>query len=182
MSSSQGGISDVEMGEATSPTPILTPPVKAPACVADHLSFQEKLARRKAENEPVQADTEIPSSSALAVAPGHGTEAKVPQDAGTLAGSGIPDTLALPARSSTTPILVEDKERDAESMPPPPVRKEIVLALRAPSAVLVAQPKGRKRKFTKGGDGESSQQGGSNIASALRGKVCRLLNSFFYDN
>ncbi|CAN6845801.1 unnamed protein product [Brassica oleracea] len=31
------------------------------------------------------------------------------------------------------------------------------------------------RKFTKGGDGESSQQGGSSIASGLRGKVCRSL-------
>ena len=74
-----------------------------------------------------------------------------------------------------------DKERAAESMPPPPARKEIVLALRAPSDVPVAEPKGRKRKFTKGGDGESSQQGGSSLASGLRGKVCRLF-SFFYDS
>ena len=73
-----------------------------------------------------------------------------------------------------TPIVVEDKERAAESMPPSPARKEIVLALRAPSDVPVAQPKGRKRKFTKGGDGESSQQGGSSLASGLCGKVCRL--------
>jgi len=61
-------------------------------------------------------------------------------------------------------------------MPPPPARKEIVLALRAPSVVPVAQPKGRKWKFTKGGDGEYSQQGGSSIASGLRGKVCRSLS------
>ncbi|KAF3525156.1 hypothetical protein F2Q69_00047618 [Brassica cretica] len=60
-------------------------------------------------------------------------------------------------------------------MPPPPARKEIVLELSAPSVVPVAQPKGRKRKFTKGGDGESSQQGNSSIASGLRGKVCRSL-------
>ena len=76
-------------------------------------------------------------------------------------------------------IIVEDKERAAESMPPPSVRKEIVLALRAPSAVPVAQPKGRKKKFTKHGDGESSKQGGSSIGSGLRGKVCRSLNFFF---
>ena len=101
------------MGEATFPALIPTSPVKAPACIADHLSFREKLVRRKAEKEPVQADTDIPSSSVLAVAPGHGTEVKVLQDAGTLAGSGIPDTSALPAGSSTTPILVEDKERAA---------------------------------------------------------------------
>ncbi|KAF2571757.1 hypothetical protein F2Q70_00002382 [Brassica cretica] len=61
-------------------------------------------------------------------------------------------------------------------MPPPPARKEIVLALRTPSAVSVAQPKGRKRKFTKGGDGESLQQGGSNISSGLRGKFMSLID------
>ena len=79
---------------------------------------------------------------------------------------------ALPAGSSTTPILVEDKERAADSMPPPPARKEIVLALRAPSAVPVAQPKSRKRKLAKSGDGETSQQGGSSLVLGLRRKVC----------
>ncbi|KAF2581820.1 hypothetical protein F2Q68_00003256 [Brassica cretica] len=142
----------------------------SPACVADHLSFREKLVRRQAEKEKVRAGAELPSSSALAVAPGHGTEGVTPRDTGTLAGSVVPDASALPAGSSTTPILVEDKERAADSMPPPPARKEIVLALHAPSVVPVTQPKGRKRKFTKGGDGESSQQGGLNIASGLRGK------------
>ncbi|KAF3502117.1 hypothetical protein F2Q69_00043719 [Brassica cretica] len=157
------------MGEATSPALIPTSPVEAPACVADHLSFREKLVRRQAEKEQVRAGTELPSSSALAVAPGHGTEGVTPRDTGTLAGSVVPDASALPAGSSTTPILVEDKERVADSMPPPPARKEIVLALHAPSVVPVTQPKGRKRKFTKGGDGESSQQGGLRIASGLRG-------------
>ncbi|KAF2537994.1 hypothetical protein F2Q68_00021738 [Brassica cretica] len=49
MSSSHGDkrSSDVEMGEATSPAPIPTSPVEAPACVADHLSFREKLVRRQ---------------------------------------------------------------------------------------------------------------------------------------
>ncbi|KAF2539625.1 hypothetical protein F2Q68_00022029 [Brassica cretica] len=132
MSSSHGDkrSSDVEMGEATSPALIPTSPVRVGA--------------------------ELPSSSALAVAPGHGTEGVTPRDTGTLAGSVVPDASALPAGSSTTPILVEDKERAADSMPPPPARKEIVLALHAPSVVPVTQPKGRKRKFTKGGDGESS--------------------------
>ncbi|WZZ78333.1 hypothetical protein YC2023_098905 [Brassica napus] len=177
MSSSHGDkrSSDVEMGEATSPAPIPTSPVKVSACVADHLSFREKLVRRQAEKEQVRAGAELPSSSALAVAPGHGTEGVTPRDTGTLAGSVVPDASALPAGSSTTPILVEDKERAANSMPPLPARKEIVLALHAPSVVPVTQPKGRKRKFTKGGGGESSQQGGSNIASGLHGKVCRSL-------
>ncbi|KAF2591434.1 hypothetical protein F2Q70_00038291 [Brassica cretica] len=173
MSSSHGDkrSSDVEMGEATSPVPILTSPVEAPACIADHLSFREKLVRRQAEKEKVRASAELQSSSALAVAPGHGTEGVTPRDTGTLAGSVGPDASALPAGSSTTPILVEDKGRAADSMPPPLARKEIVLALHAPSVVPVTQPKGRKRKFTKGGDGESSQQGGSSIASGLRGKL-----------
>nr|VDD44078.1 unnamed protein product [Brassica oleracea] len=177
MSSSHGDkrSSDVEMGEATSPAPIPTSPVEAPACVADHLSFRERLVRRQAEKEQVRAGAEFPSSSALAVAPGHGTEGVTPRDMGTLAGSVIPDASALPAGSSTTLILVEDKERAADSMPPPPARKEIVLAQRAPSVVPVAQPKDRKRKFTKGGDGESSQKGDSSIALGLCGKVCRSL-------
>ncbi|KAF3569050.1 hypothetical protein DY000_02014568 [Brassica cretica] len=149
---------------------------KARACVADHLSFRERLVSRQAEKEHVRAGAEFPSSSALAFAPGHETEVVTPRDAGTLAGSGVPDASALPAGSPTTPILVEDKERAADSMPPPPARKEIVLALRAPSVVPVAQPKGRKRKFTKGGDGESLQQGGLSIASGLHGKDFRSLN------
>ena len=144
----------MEMGEATSPAPISTSPVEAPACVADHLSFRERLVCRQAEKEQVRAGAKFPSSSALAVVPGHGTEGVTPRDTGTLAGSVIPDASALPAGSSTTPILIEDKERAADSMPPPPARKEIVLALRAPSVVPVSQPKGRKRKFTKGGDAE----------------------------
>ncbi|KAF3487575.1 hypothetical protein F2Q69_00054502 [Brassica cretica] len=61
-------------------------------------------------------------------------------------------------------------------MPPPLARKEIVLALHAPSVVPVTQPKGRKRKLTKGGDGESSQQGGSSIASGFRGKFVSLID------
>ncbi|KAF3522698.1 hypothetical protein F2Q69_00046074 [Brassica cretica] len=164
------------MGEATSPAPIPTSPVEAPACVADHLSFRERLVRRQAEKEQVRAGTEFPSSSALAIAPGHETEVVTPRDAGTLAGSVVPDASASHAGSSTTPILVEDKERAADSMPLPPARKEIVLALRAPSIFPVAQPKGRKRKFTKGGDGESSQQGDSSIASGLRGKFMSLID------
>ncbi|KAF2592328.1 hypothetical protein F2Q70_00044848 [Brassica cretica] len=146
--------SDVEMGEATSPAPIPTSPVEAPACVADHLSFRERLVRRQAEKEQVVTS----------------------RDAGTLAGSVVPDASALPAGSSTTPILFEDKERADDSMPPPPARKVIVLALRAPSVVLVAQPKGRQRKFTKGSDGESSQQGDLSIASGLRGKFMSLID------
>ncbi|KAF3486561.1 hypothetical protein F2Q69_00053103 [Brassica cretica] len=141
------------MGEATSQALVPASSVEVPACVAGFLSFQEKLARRKAEKEPVRADTEIPSSSALAVAPTHGPEVQVPQDAGNQVETSVPCVtyaLAQPTGSSTTLIFVEDKEKAAESMPPLPARKEIVLALRAPSAAPVVQPKGRKRRCTTG--------------------------------
>ena len=164
MSSSQGDKkdSDVEMGEATSPALVLTSPAEAPACVAGHLFFREELVRRQAEKELAQAGSEFPSSSAQVVASCHGTEvmALLPQ--------------ALSAGSSTTPILLEDKEKAADSMTPPPARKDVVLALRAPSAVLATQPKNRKRKIAKSGDGENSQRGGSSLASGLRGKVYLL--------
>ncbi|KAF3501160.1 hypothetical protein F2Q69_00041859 [Brassica cretica] len=99
MSSSHGDkrSSDVEMGDATSPAPIPSYPVEAPACVADHLSFRERLVRRQAEKEQVRAGAEFPSSSTLSIAPGHRTEVVTPRDAGTLAGSGVPDASALPA-------------------------------------------------------------------------------------
>ena len=184
MSSSQGDkrTSDVEMGEATSQTPVPASSVEVPACIVGHLSFRDKLVRRKGAS-PSWCRVPIlfcsgrcsPSSSVLAVAPDHGAEVLVPQNAGTLVDTSVPcvlDALVHPAGSSTTPILVEDKERAAESMPPPPARKEIVLALRAPRAAPIAQLKGRKRKFTKGGDGNSSQQGSSNLALGHRGKVC----------
>ncbi|KAF2569775.1 hypothetical protein F2Q68_00024951 [Brassica cretica] len=107
MSSSHGDkrSSDVEMGEATSSALSLTSPVEAPACVADHLSFRERLVRRQAEKKQVRAGAEFPSSSALAIALGHETEVETPRDAGILAGSGVPDASAPPAGSSTTPIL-----------------------------------------------------------------------------
>ena len=131
------------MGEATSQAPVPVSYVKETACVAGFHSLREKLARRKAEKEPVKTDTELPSSSALAVAPTHGPEVQVPQDAGTQVKTSVPcvqDASAQPTRSSTTPILVEDKEKAAESMLPPPARKEVVLPLRAPNASPVVQP------------------------------------------
>ncbi|KAG5393605.1 hypothetical protein IGI04_023568 [Brassica rapa subsp. trilocularis] len=125
--------------------------------------FREKLVRRQAEKELAQTGSEFPSSSVQVVAPcGTDVAAPLPQ--------------ALPAGSSTTPILVEDKEKAADSMPPPPARKEIVLALRTPSAILATQPKSRKRKLAKSGDGETSQRGGSSLASGLRGKFISLID------
>ena len=166
MSSSQGDkrSSDVEMGEATSQAPVPLPPLRRQ--LASPASFREKLARRKTEKEPVRADPELTFSSALAVAPTHGFEVQVPLEVGTQVETSVPSVpyaSAQPTGSSTTLILVEDKEKAAEFMPPRPARKEIVLVLRAPSSAPVVQPKGN--------DGESSQQGGLNLATGIRGKV-----------
>ena len=55
------------------------------------------------------------------------------------------DASAQPSGSSTTQIVVDDKEKVTESMPPPPTRKEIVMALRAPSATPTVPARSRKR-------------------------------------
>ncbi|KAF2557286.1 hypothetical protein F2Q70_00017489 [Brassica cretica] len=134
MSSSQSDKrgSDAEMGELTSQVPGLVSSDSAPTCVVGFLSFRERLARRKAEKEPPHADTELPSSSVLVVTQTHEPEVQIPQDAGAQVKTGVscvPDASAQPSGSSTTPILVDGKEKATESMPPPPARKEIVLAL-----------------------------------------------------
>ncbi|KAF2557287.1 hypothetical protein F2Q68_00015186 [Brassica cretica] len=170
---------DAEMDEANSQVPRLVPSDSAPACVAGFLSFRENLARRKAEKEPVHANTELPSSSVMVVTPTNEPEVQVPQDAGVQAETSVscvPDASAQPSGSSTTPILVDGKEKATESMPPPPARKDIVLALRAPSATLVVKPKGRKRRCTRGNDRESSQQEGLSLASEFRGKFVSLID------
>uniref|UniRef100_M4DST7 Uncharacterized protein n=1 Tax=Brassica campestris TaxID=3711 RepID=M4DST7_BRACM len=167
------------MAEASSQAPETTPSDDAPACIAGFFSFQEKMARRKAEKETAHADAELPSSSVLVVSTTHELEVQVSQGTGAQVKAGapfVPDTLAQPPGSSTTPILIESNNKATESMPPPPARKEIVLALRAPSATLVVQPKGRKRKCIRGNYGESSQQEGLNLASGLRGKFVSLID------
>ncbi|KAF2534509.1 hypothetical protein F2Q70_00029343 [Brassica cretica] len=126
------------MAEASSQAPESTPSDNAPACVAGFLSFREKMARHKAEKKTAHADADadLPSSSVLVVALTHEPEVQVPQGTGAQFETGVqfmPDALAQPSGSSTTPILIEGNEKATESMPPPPARKEIVLALRAPS-------------------------------------------------
>ncbi|KAF3484804.1 hypothetical protein F2Q69_00052244 [Brassica cretica] len=138
MSSSQNdkNSSDAEMAEASSQAPESTPSDNAPSCVAGFLSFRDKMAHRKAENA-LSCDAELPSSSVMVVAPTHEPEVQVPQDTGAQVEMDVPfvpDALAQPSGSSTTPILIESNEKATESMPPPSARKEIVLALRAPSA------------------------------------------------
>ncbi|KAF3511972.1 hypothetical protein F2Q69_00009659 [Brassica cretica] len=121
----------------------------------------------------------LPSSSVLVVAPTHQPEVQFPQGTGAQVETGVPfvpDALAQPSGSSTTLILIEGNEKANESMPPPPARKEIVLALHASSATPIVQPKGRKRKCVRGNDGESSQHEGLNLASGLRGKFVSLID------
>ncbi|KAF2552156.1 hypothetical protein F2Q68_00033717 [Brassica cretica] len=107
---------DAEMAESSSQVPESTPSDNAPACVAGFLSFREKMARRKAEKETVPT----PSSRPLLF--------------------WSPLRLTNPRFS-----FRKGNKKATESMPPTPARKEIVLALRAPSATPVVQPKGRKR-------------------------------------
>ena len=84
------------------------------------------MARRKAEKETAHADAELPSSSVLVVSPTHELKVQVSQGTGAQVKAGapfVPDTLAQPSGSSTTPILIESNNKATESMPPPPARK-----------------------------------------------------------
>ena len=87
----------------------------------------------------------FPSSSALSIS----TEGnKSLSDAAPLVGTDtvpvqVPEVLAQPSGSSTTPVSIPEKGQVMELMPPPLDRKEIVLGLPAPSAAPL--PKGRKR-------------------------------------
>ncbi|XP_048632889.1 uncharacterized protein LOC125607133 [Brassica napus] len=186
MSSSQNDkkSSDAEMVEASSQAPESNPSDNAPACVAGFLSFREKMARRKAEKEPIHVCAEPLSSSAPVVTPAVDLVVQAPQDAGEQSGTGIlcvSDASAQPSGSSTTPIVVDDKEKVTESMSPPPTRKEIILVLRAPSGTPAVPVKSRKRRCTKGNDGEPSHPEGLSLASGLRGKFVSLIDGMIND-
>ncbi|KAF2574173.1 hypothetical protein F2Q70_00003885 [Brassica cretica] len=75
--------------------------------------------------------------SAPTVVPTHEPDVQVLPSVASQVGadaSGTVDVLAQPSGSFTTPVLIDDKDQATESMPPPPARRGIVLALRAPSA------------------------------------------------
>ncbi|KAF3523718.1 hypothetical protein F2Q69_00046086 [Brassica cretica] len=117
----------------------------------------------------------------------------VPCDPTPSAGTGVPlvpDALAQPSGSSTTPGPVAEKEQTVKTMPPPPVKRAIVLALFAPSATPAAPPKGRKRSCStsemtkkkrciKSEEGETSLRGGTGLMSQHRAKICSSI--FLYD-
>ncbi|KAF3570045.1 hypothetical protein F2Q69_00059070 [Brassica cretica] len=181
MSSSQSDkkSSDAEMVEASSQAPESTPSDNAPVCVAGFLSFREKMARRKEEKEPIHVYAEPPSSPAAVVTPAVDHVVQAPLDAGEQSGTGILcvlDASAQPSGSSTTPIVVDDKEQITELMPPPPTRMEIVLAPRAPNATPAVPARSRKRRCTTGNNGEPSHQEGSSLESGLHGKFVSLID------
>ncbi|KAF3537051.1 hypothetical protein F2Q69_00021372 [Brassica cretica] len=172
MSSSQNEKknSDVEMGEASPVLPIMVIHEATPTFTAGFLSFKERLSRRSAEKETSRTSAEmsaIPSSSVLSISvEGNKSLSDVAHLVGTdTAPVQVPEVMAQPSGSSTTPVPIPEKGQVMESMPPPLDRKEIVLGLHAPSATPL--PKGRKRngsatetakkrRCSKGAEGEPS--------------------------
>ena len=188
MSSSQNEKknSDIEMGEASPVLPIPAIHEATLTFVARFLSFKERLSRRSVKKETNRTSAEtsaIPSSSALPIsAEGN----KSLSDAAPLVGTDttpvqVPEVLAQPSGYSTTPVLIPEKGQAMESMPPPLDRKEIVLGLPVPTAVLL--PKGRKRngaatettkkRCSKGAEGEPSGP-----LPQYRAKDCFLKKNF----
>ncbi|KAF2546359.1 hypothetical protein F2Q70_00020925 [Brassica cretica] len=173
MSSSQNEKknSNVEMGEASLVLPIPAIHEATPTFVAGFLSFKERLSRRCAEKETSRTSAEmsaIPSSYALSIsAEGN----KSLSDGAPLVGTDtapvhVPEVLAQPSGSSTTPGPIPDKGQVMESMPPPLDMKEIVLGLSAPSATPLPKTRNRngaatetakKRRCSKGAEGEPSR-------------------------
>ncbi|KAF3523221.1 hypothetical protein F2Q69_00047815 [Brassica cretica] len=113
MSSSQNEKknSDVEMGEANPVLPIPAIHEATTTFVAGFLSFKERLSSRSAGKETSRSSAEtsaIPSSSALSIsAKGN----KSQSDAAPLVGTDtapvqVPEVLAQPSGSSTTPVPI----------------------------------------------------------------------------
>ncbi|KAJ4910319.1 Uncharacterized protein Rs2_04940 [Raphanus sativus] len=177
MSSSQDGKknSDVEMTEALSAPVDESAP--EPTSVAGFLSFRETMARRKAEKEIIHTVEEKPSSPAATDAPASGSEVSILPEVGERSEM---QSLEVPPQASgslSVPIIVEDKEEAVE--PVPPAKREIVLGLRAASAVPVSRS--RKRKCAAPAEGGPSLPEGLRIATVLRGKFISLINGMIGD-
>ncbi|KAF3493381.1 hypothetical protein DY000_02053627 [Brassica cretica] len=139
-----------------------------PTFIAGFLSFKERLSRRSAEKEGGRIQPEVPailSSPAMSTLAGGN---KSPGDATPLTESAmvpvqVPEVLAQPSGSSTTPIPAPKEEKATELMPPPLDRKEIVLGLPTSSAAPLTKSRKRtnaatetvkKRRCTAGAEGE----------------------------
>ncbi|KAJ4901884.1 Uncharacterized protein Rs2_15835 [Raphanus sativus] len=177
MSSSQDGKmnSDAEMVKA--PLAPVDESAPEPTCVAGFLSFREMMARRKAEKEIIQTTEEKSSSPEATDAPASGSEVPILPEVGERSEM---QSLEVPSQapgSLSVPIIVEDKEEAVE--PVPPAKREIVLGLRAASAVPVSRS--RKRKCVAPVDGGPPLPEGLCIAPVLRGKFISLIDGMIGD-
>ncbi|KAL0802511.1 hypothetical protein Bca101_057687 [Brassica carinata] len=140
------------MDEARPSSPILATPVAAPACVAGFLSFRYRLSRCSVEQGSSQACIDLPVISASSTISTSAVGTEGPRDAARFVGQDVtsthvPDALAQPSDSSTTPIPVVGKENATESMPPLPVKIVTVLGLPAPSSALIPLSRGEDRAY-----------------------------------
>ncbi|KAJ4906222.1 Uncharacterized protein Rs2_09880 [Raphanus sativus] len=179
MSSSQDGKknSDVEMAEA--PLSPVVEPAPKPTFLAGFLSFRERMARRKAEKEIIRVVEENPSSPAAVDTPASGSEVPILSEVGEHSEM---QSLGVPPQASgslSVPIIVDEKEEAIE--PVPPVKREIILALRAASAAPVASSRSQKRKCVAPAKGGHSLPEGLRIAPVLRGKFISLIDGMIGD-
>lgn len=166
------------MEEAWLNSPISAAPFAAPACVAGFLCT----------DPPVILALSAISTSAAGTEPSRDASPLMGQD---VTSTHVPDALAQPWVSSTTPIHVAEKENATELMPPPPVKRETVLGLPAPSAAPIPLPKGRKRncpptemakkrRYSKNGEGEPLSLGGSGLLPQHLARVRCEIPPFLY--
>ncbi|KAL0771931.1 hypothetical protein Bca101_037082 [Brassica carinata] len=105
---------DVEMGEANSELPTPAMHEATPTFIAGFLSLKERLSRRCAGKEGGRIQPEVPaifSSPAMSTSAG-GNKSPLRIGYGTKVETSVPcvpDALAQPIGSSTTPIFVEEK-------------------------------------------------------------------------
>ncbi|KAJ4875973.1 Uncharacterized protein Rs2_40991 [Raphanus sativus] len=177
MSSSQDGKmnSDAEMVEA--PLAPVDESAPEPTCVAGFLLFRERMARRKAEKEIILTTEEKSSSPKVTDASASGSEVPILPEVGERSEMQSPEVPSQALGSLSVPIIIEGKEEAVE--PVPPAKKEIVLGLRAASAVPVSRS--RKRKCVAPVEGGPSLPEGLRIAPVLRGKFISLIDGMIGD-
>ncbi|KAJ4876014.1 Uncharacterized protein Rs2_41032 [Raphanus sativus] len=135
------------------------------------------MAHRKAEKEIIQTTKEKSSSPAATDAPVSGSEVPVLPEIGERSEM---QSLGAPSQvpgSLSVPIILEDKEEAVE--PIPPAKKEIVMGLRAASAVPISRA--RKRKCVAPVEGGPPLPEGLRIAPVLRGKFISLIDGMIGD-
>ena len=142
MSSSQGSNKSCN-SETCDTTLCVSPstsilPDATPAYVVGCLSFLDKLARREAEKGLGSSRAEPSMLPAPADDATLDVEMQPLHDA---VPAPVPYALAQPSDSYLTPVPVDEAKQAPESMPPPPTRRGIVLALGAHSACNIRDPR-----------------------------------------